>query len=624
AYGQPGASNARAQSTASAVSGSSAHEDTASGVNSSDNGASGKKPTNAWATGSVAGAMRRDRESRFSSMAAQKDRRRFADSAARHQLADGSGETPDYLLAGDQHTAGTLSPLRAHYENARGNAAAEAEMNSRSQPIPKPSSSYNRAFRGNSSLPYGGLSMQDSMLIDNLTLTHGTAHQSFASSPFMTSSIPLLDHFKELARGEPVSTGTSPHAQSFTRSPMAASSGFMLNRHAFTAVDSGSLTQDIGDGDISTPGSLRLGYHGHLQSQHLEMSPAIHPVGGAQSIPLGNELFGRSLRSSSLANEPLSPLPSFVDGGAQSGLLGSPASASGAGPGSGRLRSNSNTLSPSLAGFSSGMEIGSGAIGSARASARDTGSLLTGETRLAGYSLNDARSIPHDAALESGNSIWEAHTAAYSSIGSAHDADARFALGSSLSSKTPGLQSGGLGSYFQQGSSQPHWAHQPAKMPMQQNGHSSPFASAIGSLNDHRSMAGPHLGFGSPAGEGALPGAIGPRSQKPQGGAFGAAPGAPRSYPHSGGLAASFGGIGSSMFALEAGRAQNASGNGSSATSDNIDDLFELEQDVPAQSRANSNNSLAPNPSFISMDGFSHKFSGLSLNRSEAGSGSPN
>ncbi|KAJ1873143.1 hypothetical protein LPJ55_002501 [Coemansia sp. RSA 990] len=586
-------------------------------ASSSDNSVAGKKVPNAWATGSIASKLHRDRESRAGSIAAQKERRRLADSGpgARQVQTGANSDVPEYLLAGEQYNKDSLSPLRSHFDHAR-NSAGDMEMNSRSQPIPRPdASSYNRAVRGNSSMPFGGMSVQESMLIDNLTLSHSTAHQSFAGSPFMTSSIPLLDHFKDIARGENASAGTSPHAQSFTRSPMIGSSGLLHNRHAFTAVDSSSLLQESGDGELGS-GSLRPGYHSYLQSHHLDMSPAVRPLGGAQSIPASSDMFGRSLRSTNPANEPQSPMSTFAgangefgEANTSAGFLGSPASAGGNTP-TGRLRSNSNTLSPSIVGPSSGIEIGNqdSMTGSTRVSARGRGFLM-GESRLAAYSLNDAQSIPYDPALESSGSIWD--TRAYTELKTTK------LLSGSLGGKAIGQQRGvagyepqassfGGGYYQQHGLSQSHWS---------QTGGSSPFASAIGGFNDHRQTAYQQQPF---MGESALPGAISQRMQKPLGSN---GLGAPRSYPHAGGLASSFGGIGSSMFALEASRAQNASANGSSTASDNVDDLFELEQDVPTQSRTNSNNSMAPNPQFIGMDGFSHRLAGLSLKHSDDSNG---
>ncbi|KAJ2851762.1 hypothetical protein IWW36_000907 [Coemansia brasiliensis] len=596
-----------------------------SGVSSSDSSATSKKVPNAWATGSIASKLHRDRESRAGTIAAQKERRRLADSGvgARHVQAGANSDVPEYLLSGEQYSKDSLSPLRSHFDHARSNAG-DMEMNSRSQPIPKPdASSYNRAIRGNSSMPFGGMSVQESMLIDNLTLSHSTAHQSFAGSPFMTSSIPLLDHFKDIARGEHASAGTSPHAQSFTRSPMIGSSGLLHNRHAFTAVDTASLLHESGDGEMGG-GSLRPGYHSYLQSHHLDMSPAARPLGGAQSIPASSDIFGRSLRST---NEPQSPRSAFAgangefgESSASAGALGSPASAGGNTP-TGRLRSNSNTLSPSVVGLSSGIEIGSSGYGSvagsARVPARDPGSFLTGESRLAAYSLNDAHSIPYDPALgPSSGGIWDGR--AHAGLKAAQEPKL---LSGSLGGKAFGQQRGAagyesqassFGGYYQQhGLSQSHWS---------QAGGSSPFASAIGGLHDHRQTAQSQLPFGGyTVGESALPGAIGQRMQKPAGSNGLGAP--PRSYPHAGGLASSFGGIGSSMFALEASRAQNASANGSSTASDNVDELFELEQDAPTQSRTNSNSSMAPNPQFIGMDGFSHRLAGLSLRHSDDGSG---
>ncbi|KAJ2456077.1 hypothetical protein EV183_000420 [Coemansia sp. RSA 2336] len=614
----PQSALAQAYSQMTAGSAGSSMQDRAA-ASSSDSSAAGKKVPNAWATGSIASKLHRDREYRAGSIAAQKERRRLADSGlgARHVQTGANSDVPEYLLSGEQYNEDSLSPLRSHFDHAR-NSAGDMEMNSRSQPIPRPdASSYNRAVRGNNSMPFGGMSVQESRLIDNLTLSHSTAHQSsFAGSPFLTSSIPLLDHFKDVVRGENASAGTSPHAQSFTRSPMIGSSGLLHNRHAFTAVDSSSLLQESGDGELGS-GSLRPGYHSYLQSHHLDMSPAMRSLGGAQSIPAASDMFGRSLRSNNLANEPQSPMSTFtgVNGefgevSASAGVLGSPASAGDNTP-TGRLRSNSNTLSPSIVGLSPGIDISSqGSItGSTRVSARDRG-FLTGESRLAAYSLNDAQSIPYGSALESSGGIWDAR--AHTELKTSR------LLSGSLGGKAIGQQRGaagyesqassfGGGYYQQHGLSQSHWS---------QTGGSSPFASAIGGFSDH--LQTPQQKQPPFMGESALPGAIGQRVQKPLGSN---GPGAPRSYPHAGGLASSFGGIGSSMFALEASRAQNGSANGSSTASDNVDELFELEQDVPTQPRTNSNNSVAPNPQFIGMDGFSHRLAGLSLKHSDDSNG---
>ncbi|KAJ2446198.1 PRKR-interacting protein 1 [Coemansia sp. RSA 2424] len=65
----------------------------------------------------------------------------------------------------------------------------------------------------------------------------------------------------------------------------------------------------------------------------------------------------------------------------------------------------------------------------------------------------------------------------------------------------------------------------------------------------------------------------------------------------------------------------NGSGGRSSTASDNYGEVFELEQDAATPPRAIASNGIAPNPSFISMEGFSRKFSGISLGHAEAAGG---
>ncbi|KAJ2158444.1 hypothetical protein GGF46_003761 [Coemansia sp. RSA 552] len=618
----------RTQSTASPHSGSN------SGSTSGD---SSGKPANAWATGSIASALRKERAPRSSHQGAVasslKERKRHAgpglDSGSRRGPVDINGDAPEYLMAGDH--AGSLSPQRLYFGDFKtSRVSMEQGGGAASQPIPKaPPPSFNRAV-GDGALQHGGLSMQDSMRIDNLTLSHGAAHQSFAGSPFMTSSIPLLDHFRD------ITSGTSPHAQSFSRSPMTGgggTAGLPLGRHAFTAADTGTPNQDAVDADISGASSLHPGYPGHLQASHMDMSPAGHPISSAQSIPHASDLFGRSFRSSSMMNEPLSPLSSFAvasndlaDANAQATLrsrqLGNHASAGGVEPGSGRLRSNSHAFSPTMAGFSSGIDTGNGlggdAAGSARIPARGPGSLLADEGNPAAYSLNDVRSMPHDPMLDTGSGVWDSPAAAYSSGGAEFGSRFPFGghpLGASHDRAPPGAVRGGIAASlgrqnYQQGPVQPHWA-QAAKSPFQTGGHPSPFAAAVSSsFGDGPYSAMSQFSLMSPFGEATSAGAIGQRPQKAQGSS--AIGGMPRGYPNSGGS-------GLNMLGMDGGRAPT-SGNGSSAGSDHLDDLFELEQDVPAQTRANSHNTLAPNPQFISMEGFSHKLSGLSLSRNEPSS----
>ncbi|KAJ2808388.1 hypothetical protein H4R20_000890 [Coemansia guatemalensis] len=207
--------------------GTSSAEDSASAAESGD----GSAATNAWATGSLASALR-GAELR-------------TDSGVFGDGADHGVGTPQ--------TGGSLSPQRVHMDGLWGSAADTTSA--QSQPIPR-ASALGRAFGGGNGGAESGLSMQDSMLIDNLALSHSAAHQSFGGSPFMTSSIPLLDHFRETA-------GTSPHANSLTRNTQ----GLLLGRHAFTPIDA-----------------------------------------GAQASPHAGELLGRPLHASSLAHEPRSPL----------------------------------------------------------------------------------------------------------------------------------------------------------------------------------------------------------------------------------------------------------------------------------------------------------------------------
>ncbi|KAJ1729474.1 hypothetical protein LPJ61_003505, partial [Coemansia biformis] len=497
-----------------------------------------------------------------------------------------------------------------------------------SQPIPKPASSSlgGRALRGNDeALACGGFSMHESMQIDSLSMSHGAAHHSFAGSPFLTSSIPLLDHFKDLARGDAAaSMGTSPRAQPFARSPIATNTpGLLLNRHAFTAIDSAGPGSDALDGDSGSTSPRRTSHYGHLYQQRLDLSPGANSAGGAHSIPHTNELFGRPLRPSSLLNEPLSPLSSlaaaadYADGGAQAAFP------------IGRLRSNSHVLSPPpplpSAGRSPGKDFGVSAATS-RFYATGGSSLLADDGRLGAYSLNDVQGLlPYSRSREApGSSAWNTY------IDSGLGSEPRLSLGSGgLSYKAPGAQratgggGGGLASQANSLGHQPHLqaaaAAQPHWAALQASAHSSPFAAATaGSFGDHlgdhrQPMLPPHGGLRSSLGESPMLGAIGQQRTMKH----------PSGYPATGGLAASFGGFGTSMFGLDASRAGNGSANGSSAASDNVDDLFELEQDAPARTRASTSSAFAPNPQFISMEGFGQLFSGLSLGRTENGDTAP-
>ncbi|KAJ2793391.1 hypothetical protein H4R21_005916 [Coemansia helicoidea] len=413
-------------------------------------------------------------------------------------------------------------------------AGSGSGLDARSQPIPKPTSFSRRALNGggeDGALGYGGLSLHESMQIDSLALSHGAAHHSFAGSPFMTSSIPLLDHFRDISRGEAGSLGTSPRGQSFARSPIAGTPGLLLNRHAFTAIDHadslGALDTD------SLPGSPR---HGRHYTSMFPLQPELSPVAAAHSIPHSGDLFGRPLRPGSILNEPLSPLSALGD--------------SSAAP-TGRLRSNSHILSPppllSVAGRSPGVDLGPGA-----------------SSMLGAYSLNDAQGLPLRRPHDAEASIWDTY-------------------------------GGGLGKslFDQQQSRWPPLASSVSALPASL--HPSSFSTGL-----------PAGGLRASLGESPMLGAIGQqRSQKQQ-------------QQKQGGLAASFAGLGSTgMFGRGSPHPGNASANGSSAASDHVDDLFELEQDAPANTRAGPGAALAPNPQFISMEGFGQMFSGLALARPE-------
>ncbi|KAJ2715091.1 hypothetical protein H4R19_001395 [Coemansia spiralis] len=512
-----------------------------------DSSITGRMPGGAWATSSAASAMRKDRDLR---------------SAA----PGGLGPRDRGRLAGPD--AG---------ETGVGTGA-------KSQPIPKPTSS-SSLFGGRAihSGDDGGLSMQESMQIDSLALSHGAGHHSFAGSPFLTSSIPLLDHFKDIARGDAGSSGTSPRGQSFARSPMAGTSGLLLNRHAFTAIDPDALGLDALDADSASGSPRRARYYNSV----FPPPQAADPLGGgAHSIPRSNDLFARPLRPGSLLNEPLSPLSALNDGGAAP---------------TGRLRSNSHVLSPPAGrspGRSPGMDLGPGAA-----------------SILGAYSLNDAHGVPFSRPRDPAEgSIWGSY------VGS----DPRASLASLLPiGASLGGPAGGLGrSLFQQGAAaQPHWPPMGGQPALSATAHSSPYVTAVaGSYGEHRSLApAPPGGLRASLGESPMLGAIGQqRMQKQQ----------PSTGAGAGGLAASFSGFGTGMFGLDAQRAGNNSAHGSSAASDLVDDLFELEQDAPAKTPAAgagaaasagpiANSALAPNPQFISMEGFGQMFSGLALGRPE-------
>ncbi|KAJ2008875.1 hypothetical protein GGI04_000922 [Coemansia thaxteri] len=563
----------------------------------------------------------------------------------------------EHSMFGEQDKNGAVSPFRAHFESIQNSAVFDSEMYSRSQPIPKPGAGYSRPGRdGNSSLaPGGGLSMQDSLRIDKLALSHGVNQQSFGGPSFMSGSIPLLDHFGDYNRSDAgFSPGNTPLAHSFARSPPAASSGMMLGRHAFTAVDAGSLALGTPDANMGG-GSLRASYHNHLQhsmnpasvrsppgdggrSGLFDMSPALNPIGSARSIPRNSDMFSRSLRSSSFANEPASPrapfgaISDFVESGIHSSLHESPLGSAAGGGISGttsRLRSNSYIPSPSMIGLSMGLDGGRGGIkndsGMAVHSSFQDSPFLAREGQLGGYPLTDMHSMSYDRSHAPSGGIWESlNTNLGHEAGRDHDSP-RVPFGLPVSSQPYGSTSrvggsfaqpvGSLGSHYGAGSQ--NWLHSP-RASVQQSVHGSPFVSAVGSFGEHRQLTLPPIGSIPSLSDGLRHGAIGQRTSKSQqlgGDLF--LPGAEGLTGNAGQLATAFRGIAPTLATSSTG-GNASSGDRSSTASDNFGDVFELEQEIPAPPRANG---VAPNPSFISIEGFARKFSGMSLGNSVDSSG---
>ncbi|KAJ1908444.1 hypothetical protein LPJ81_000060 [Coemansia sp. IMI 209127] len=636
AFGQGGATDSRTASSASP------QNDSAGSVGSNDNDVSNAlPPTGRWAPGSIGSAHVDGRYQTNHKNGAVTGNRNFqSDSGVfefgqspTYGLPDQDGDGIGSILFGEQHGSNSESPLRANFD-----IVSSHGTNTQSQPIPKPGASgFSRPFRGNGddALPHGGLSMQDSMRIDNLALSHGAAHQSFAGSPFLSSSIPLLDQYKDIARPADAlpSAGASPMAQSFARSPHGDGSNHLMNRHAFTAVNGSMSLQDSPALDaVGASSAQHTGYHGSLQPHqltntihrpmfgHLDMPPALDPIGGARSVPRNAELFGRSFRSSSLANdnEPLSPLAllavgaDFGEGNGTSSRpysdksLGSPVANANRQAAPGRLRSNSHILSPTLTGLPTGTDLmGIGSNGDYRDAARSfqvssqNSPFLGRDHQGGGYSLTDVHSLPFDTSSfkASGNNsagIWETY-GSYSGADATPEQEQRQAHGQ----QTPYQQQ--LQNWAQSLNSQ----RQPAN-------HSSTFASAMSnSYNDYgKGMMGSQF-------DGVRPGAIGQRAHNnTAAGTFSS--GLPSSFTSGSQLSSIFGGPGLSLppahsVQASANSANRGSLNGSSTTSDNYDDLFELEQDVPVRNRASNGatNPIAPNPPFISMEGFAQRFSSL-------------
>ncbi|KAJ2490931.1 hypothetical protein IWW37_002710 [Coemansia sp. RSA 2050] len=623
-------------------------------VASSDSDSAAKKQPNVWATGSLTNSALRNKGQTL-----KKPTLDFSASlGATQRMCQKTEHAEDSSYAdsifSSQAKDSAVSPFKTHFESVQNNATLDSESYPRPQPIPKPSTGFSRPGKGGISAlaQSGGLSLQDSLRIDKLALSHGAARQSFGGPSFASGSIPMLDHFGEHSRSDAgFSPGTTPLAHSFARSPPVMSSSMMLGgRHAFTAVNSSNSALGTPEAEFGSS-SLRGLYHSHLQghmnatpihnsgdagrSNHFDMSPALNPIGSARSIPRSNEMFGRPLRSSSFMNEPASPRNSFAYAPdfSESSILGAyHGSPLGNAPGelsgtTGRLRSNSYIPSPSLMGLSMGMDIRSSKNDSgvgAHSSFHDSPFMLK-EGRLGGHPLPDISSMSYDRTQAPSSGIWDSLNSNFG-----HDAnwdhDLRSSFGLPIGGQSLGTPraSGSsfaqpMGSYGgQYGAASQNWAHSP-RTSMQTSVHGSPFISAVGSFGEHRQITLPPIGSVPSQTDGLRSEAIGQRPFKPQHFASDLSMGIVDGFSNSGQLGTAFRATAPTLTTLNGtGHANNGSGGRSSAASDNYGEMFELEQDAATPPRAIGSNGAAPNPSFISMEGFSRKFSGISLSQTEA------
>ncbi|KAJ2361581.1 hypothetical protein IW150_007208, partial [Coemansia sp. RSA 2607] len=355
---------------------------------------------------------------------------------------------------------------------------------------------------GDTTMSYGGLSVQDSLRIDKLALSHSAAHQPFAGSPFLSSSIPLLDQYSDIPRNEPAfGLGESPMASPFGRSPPVSNSGSLLNRHAFSVVDPSNSDIETGRLPIGAGSS----YHNHLHQHHplgsslrtmgdsglsgrLDMSPSLNPMSsigvGGHSIPRNNELFGRSLRSSSLINEPLSPLAAFAtateyaEGITPSALLGMA-------PLGSPMSSNNNNINGtgSISAFGRQPMSGSHSItnNSALSSGIDRGSIpghpLMQESPFAVQDRQRFNSTIGGMSQQTNSGIWDSHTSLLGSESSNHEVR-RSPLGYSLAN---GQQFMPMSSSYTQPSSSLNQLHSLGKTHRDDRWSRSPKAA----LHDH-------------------------------------------------------------------------------------------------------------------------------------------
>lgn len=285
-----------------------------------------KVHVNSWATGSGANLFHKE-----------------ASSSANQKTSMASSYHKNSQSQHDANGSNPVSPFRTTFDN---------EPQRKSQPIPGARSNKNNGGRPGLGIhreeeeddeddDAGFSTTQASQRIDRLALSNsGVKQSSFAGSPFLGSSIPLLDHFKELSNGGGNDSGgynssdnTPMTAHSLTRSPqLGSASGNLLTRHAFTAVDnpaaasaSGGNARGLGGGS-----SRVMGLPPNTKSMHLDLSsPMMYPIGGGS--PRSYHDFGsHSMFSPGASNEPISPRNTMTTT---------------------RLRSNSHLSSPQNIGF---------------------------------------------------------------------------------------------------------------------------------------------------------------------------------------------------------------------------------------------------------------------------------
>ncbi|ORX67952.1 hypothetical protein DL89DRAFT_324100 [Linderina pennispora] len=516
-------------------------------------------------------------------------------------------------LGGDTGEAGIGISITHSYA---GLGSVGSPLNPRSQPIPKPRLGSRRTGGSDHLSPIQtGLSPQDSTLIDKLSISHSVNQNSLSGSPFLSSSIPLLDQFRESS----LSARDSPGMHPFARSPVP-NSGIELTRHAFTSVDAAGIASAE-----DTAGSLRSGHH-HIHHQHHHISylqsvsslnaggdshdssrdgtPAVNPIGSSRTTAMRggvSDVIGRSVRSSSLIGEKRSPLATqsagdFLDRPAPHPLF--PAS----------LASPISPLTASTNGFSSlsSRQRSNTQIPAASDSvqAHDYSSLL------------GMHSLPNESAFlpfAYGNRLAD-------SPGPHSAIDTGLGYGSGRSFNDPYTSFGGLAlsssqrnstSYTPQGSkggqqlfSTGFWNTSGAGI---EPGQRSPAVVAISHLRKWRRARLHRLSTA--------------RLVLVSATLQGLTSTQPSVRLHLTTLAAliSPGGMatrGSNSSTSISNATGRSSRNGSSAASDaDGNDPFELEAENPGRPLLNGDANVAPKPAFISRQVFAHKFSGLSVDQ---------